>query len=113
MKIGSSGHTSADELETATSSDIEIISSPNGDSSNANSRQSPAKLIYKNSKGKMSVVLSSDVLIPEIVGRSLSFKMKGKNHLLNRAMARMGRGAIVLSRLNFLFPLEKSDKTFS
>ncbi|KAL6972490.1 TATA element modulatory factor 1 [Sarracenia purpurea var. burkii] len=51
IKIGSSGHTSADELETATSSDIEVISSPNGDSSNANSRQSPAKLIYKNSKG--------------------------------------------------------------
>lgn len=78
IKIGSSGHTSADELETATSSDIEIISSPNGDSSNANSRQSPAKLIYKNSKGKMSVVVSSDILIPEIIGRSLTFKMKGK-----------------------------------
>lgn len=32
-----SGHTSADEVETATSSDIEIISSPNGDSSSTNS----------------------------------------------------------------------------
>ncbi|XP_039285510.1 TATA element modulatory factor [Nilaparvata lugens] len=45
-KIGSSEHTSGDELETATSSDIEVISSPtpNGDSSSAASRQSPAKL---------------------------------------------------------------------
>lgn len=47
MKIGSdhtSGHTSGDELETTTSSDIEIISSPtNGDSSSTQSRQSPAK----------------------------------------------------------------------
>lgn len=32
-----SGHTSADEVETATSSDIEIISGPNGDSSSTNS----------------------------------------------------------------------------
>lgn len=40
VKISSeptSGHTSADEVETATSSDIEIISSPNGDSSSTNS----------------------------------------------------------------------------
>lgn len=39
-----SGHTSADEVETATSSDIEIISSPNGDSSSTNSayKVSPA-----------------------------------------------------------------------
>uniref|UniRef100_A0A0K8TKP1 Putative transcription factor tmf tata element modulatory factor n=1 Tax=Tabanus bromius TaxID=304241 RepID=A0A0K8TKP1_TABBR len=41
-----SGHTSADEVETATSSDIEIISNPNGDSSSTNSacRASPLKL---------------------------------------------------------------------
>lgn len=32
-----SGHTSADEIETAASSDIEIISGPNGDSSSQNS----------------------------------------------------------------------------
>ncbi|XP_029041906.2 TATA element modulatory factor isoform X1 [Osmia bicornis bicornis] len=49
VKIGSdqtSGHTSGDELETTTSSDIEIISrySPNGDSSSTQSRQSLAKL---------------------------------------------------------------------
>lgn len=40
VKIGSdqtSGHTSGDELETTTSSDIEIISSPNGDSSSTQS----------------------------------------------------------------------------
>lgn len=48
VKIGSdhtSGHTSGDELETTTSSDIEIISSPNGDSSSTQSRQSPAKVV--------------------------------------------------------------------
>ncbi|XP_054009031.1 TATA element modulatory factor isoform X1 [Hylaeus anthracinus] len=49
VKIGSdqtSGHTSGDELETTTSSDIEIISrySPNGDSSSTQSRQSLVKL---------------------------------------------------------------------
>ncbi|KAJ8940269.1 hypothetical protein NQ314_010763 [Rhamnusium bicolor] len=50
VKIGSdhtSGHTSGDELETTTSSDIEIISSPNGDSSSTQSRQSPAKQTSK------------------------------------------------------------------
>jgi TATA element modulatory factor len=40
---GSSGHTSGDELETATSSDIEIISSPNGDSSSTASCTKIAK----------------------------------------------------------------------
>ncbi|XP_043258588.1 TATA element modulatory factor [Colletes gigas] len=49
VKIGSdqtSGHTSGDELETTTSSDIEIISrySPNGDSSSTHSRQSLVKV---------------------------------------------------------------------
>ncbi|XP_076242030.1 TATA element modulatory factor isoform X2 [Calliopsis andreniformis] len=47
VKIGSdqtSGHTSGDELETTTSSDIEIISSPNGDSSSTQSRQSLVKM---------------------------------------------------------------------
>lgn len=40
-----SGQTSGDELETATSSDIEIISSPNGDGgSSTHSRHSPSKL---------------------------------------------------------------------
>lgn len=54
-----SGHTSGDELETATSSDIEIISSPNCDSSSTascNKAQSPQKSAdnspfpYKNSE---------------------------------------------------------------
>lgn len=47
VKIGSdqtSGHTSGDELETTTSSDIEIISSPNGDSSSTQSRHSLVKM---------------------------------------------------------------------
>ncbi|CAL7941476.1 unnamed protein product [Xylocopa violacea] len=41
-----SGHTSGDEIETTTSSDIEVISrySPNGDSSSTQSRQSIGKL---------------------------------------------------------------------
>lgn len=46
MKIGSSGTNSCDELETWTSSDIEVISSPatNEDSeSNASHRHSPVK----------------------------------------------------------------------
>ncbi|XP_060519303.1 TATA element modulatory factor [Cylas formicarius] len=46
VKVGSdntSCHTSCDELETTTSSDIEIISSPNGDSSSTRSRRSPAR----------------------------------------------------------------------
>ncbi|KAF7989795.1 hypothetical protein HCN44_008469 [Aphidius gifuensis] len=56
VKIGSdhaSGHTSGDELETTTtSSDIEIISSPNGDSSSTQSRQSPANL-HSNKAGDL------------------------------------------------------------
>lgn len=45
-----SGHTSGDELETATSSDIEIISSPNGDSSSSCSKAlSPSKKINESS----------------------------------------------------------------
>lgn len=50
MRLGSeqtSGHTSGDELETTTSSDIEIISSPNGDGSSTTSRQSPAKHLQR------------------------------------------------------------------
>ncbi|KAL1129097.1 hypothetical protein AAG570_013628 [Ranatra chinensis] len=44
-----SEHTSGDELETTTSSDIEIISSPtpNGDSSSTTSRHSPSKLAFR------------------------------------------------------------------
>ncbi|XP_062538953.1 TATA element modulatory factor [Armigeres subalbatus] len=47
LQEGTSSHNSGDEIETATSSDIEIISSPNGDSSSTNSgayRASPMKI---------------------------------------------------------------------
>nr|XP_018898968.1 PREDICTED: TATA element modulatory factor [Bemisia tabaci] len=72
LKIGSSGHTSGDELETTTSSDIEIISSPtNGDSSSTTSRQSPAKLLCRQSKGKMALVVGPEIIVPE------AYKMKG------------------------------------
>lgn len=43
-----SGHTSADEIETATSSDIEIISGPNGNG-DSSSTNSIAGLVYKSS----------------------------------------------------------------
>ncbi|RZC32958.1 TATA element modulatory factor, partial [Asbolus verrucosus] len=59
VKIGSdhtSGHTSGDELETTTSSDIEIISSPNGDSSSTQSRQSPAKQTFIKNKSEATKV---------------------------------------------------------
>ncbi|XP_015595309.1 TATA element modulatory factor isoform X2 [Cephus cinctus] len=61
VKIGSdqtSGHTSGDELETTTSSDIEIISSPNGDSSSTQSRQSPAKLQLNKSSDLLTKTLN-------------------------------------------------------
>lgn len=45
-----SGHTSADEIETTTSSDIEIISGPNGDSSSQNSVNGLATGNCKSSK---------------------------------------------------------------
>ncbi|KMQ96875.1 tata element modulatory factor [Lasius niger] len=62
VKIGSdqaSGHTSGDELETTTSSDIEIISSPNGDSSSTQSRQSPAKLQLTKSSDLLTKTLKT------------------------------------------------------
>ncbi|XP_008212995.1 TATA element modulatory factor isoform X2 [Nasonia vitripennis] len=62
VKIGSdqtSGHTSGDELETTTSSDIEIISSPNGDSSSTQSRQSPAKLLLCKSSDLLTKTLKT------------------------------------------------------
>lgn len=79
VKVGSSGHTSGDELETTTSSDIEIISSPtpNGDSSSTTSRQSPAKLLYRSNKGKMALVVGPDILIPEVLGKVIVGKVKG------------------------------------
>lgn len=74
VKIGSdqtSGHTSGDEIETTTSSDIEIISSPNGDSSSTQSRHSPAK-ISSSAKHKC------DTNVDALLGK-MPFK-KGKGH---------------------------------
>lgn len=77
VKIGSeqtSGHTSGDELETATSSDIEIISSPNGDSSSAQSlcRHTPTKLQKSKCMG-------------EPYGKILATKVKGHTRELSEA----------------------------
>ncbi|XP_054287983.1 TATA element modulatory factor-like [Macrosteles quadrilineatus] len=83
IKIGSSGHTSGDELETTTSSDIEIISSPtpNGDSSSAASRQSPARL---SSRSKMSLVAGTSH--PEhSLSKVFAAKVKGHQRELSEA----------------------------
>lgn len=81
VKIGSdhtSGHTSGDEFETTTSSDIEIISSPNGDSSSTHSRHSPAKLpVVVKSKG--------DTNIDSLLGKMTFKKIKGHNRELSEA----------------------------
>nr|CAI5862144.1 unnamed protein product [Callosobruchus analis] len=81
VKIGSdhtSGHTSGDELETTTSSDIEIISSPNGDSSSTQSRQSPAK--QTTSKPK-----SDDSAIDSLLYKMTLKKAKGHTRELSEA----------------------------
>lgn len=81
VKIGSdytSGHTSGDELETTTSSDIEIISSPNGDSSSTQSRQSPAKQTGHKIKHEDSTV---DTLLSKMTMK----KAKGHNRELSEA----------------------------
>lgn len=81
VKIGSdhtSGHTSGDELETTTSSDIEIISSPNGDSSSTQSRQSPAKVTLIKGKCEYS---PGDALLSKMSMR----KVKGHTRELSEA----------------------------
>lgn len=81
VKIGSdqaSGHTSGDENETATSSDIEIISSPNGDSSSTQSRHSPAKL--SSARHKMG-----DANVDVLLGKMTYKKIKGHNRELSEA----------------------------
>lgn len=81
VKIGSdqtSGHTSGDEVETTTSSDIEIISSPNGDSSSTQSRQSPAKQTCAKNK-------SSDANVDVLLGKMTFKKYKGHNRELSEA----------------------------
>lgn len=79
VKIGSdqtSGHTSGDEIETTTSSDIEIISSPNGDSSSTQSRHSPTK-ICSSAKHKC------DTNVDAILGKMTFQKNKGHNRELS------------------------------
>lgn len=81
VKIGSdhtSGHTSGDEVETTTSSDIEIISSPNGDSSSTQSRQSPAKHSSFRTK-------HADTNVDVLLGKMTFKKIKGHNRELSEA----------------------------
>ncbi|KAH1010663.1 TATA element modulatory factor isoform X1 [Dendroctonus ponderosae] len=81
VKIGSdhtSCHTSCDELETTTSSDLEIISSPNGDSSSTQSRQSPAKRALLKAKSDESTI---DSLLHKVTTK----KVKGHNRELSEA----------------------------
>lgn len=73
-----SGHTSGDDLETTTSSDIEIISSPNGDSSSTHSRQSPAKQIAAKSK-------NGDSTIDTLLCKMTMKKNKGHTRELSEA----------------------------
>ncbi|XP_050352058.1 TATA element modulatory factor [Nymphalis io] len=83
VKIGSertSGHTSGDELETATSSDIEIIPSPNGDSSNG-CRNSPGKYGFKQ---KLDGAISPH-LVDLVLGKSLATKIRGHTRELSEA----------------------------
>ncbi|XP_063827954.1 TATA element modulatory factor [Ostrinia nubilalis] len=83
VKIGSdrtSGHTSGDELETATSSDIEIIPSPNGDGHFC--RSSPAKYGLRQSKFDGT---TSPNLVDLVLGKSLATKIRGHNRELSEA----------------------------
>lgn len=96
VKIGSdqtSAHTSGDELETATSSDIEIISSPNGDSSSTQSRHSPAKLTT-GVKSKQNQDMNVDLLLEKMAFK----RIKGHN-----------RDASEASTLSDDFPLQDVD----
>lgn len=80
VKIGSdrtSGHTSGDELETATSSDIEIIPSPNSEN-HSYCRSSPAKYRHKDDN-------MSPSLVDLVLGKSLVTKIKGHNRELSEA----------------------------
>ncbi|RVE42577.1 hypothetical protein evm_012774 [Chilo suppressalis] len=85
VKIGSdrtSGHTSGDELETTTSSDIEIIPSPNGDNGHGFCRNSPAKYAFKQSKFDGT---TSPNLVDLVLGKSLATKIRGHNRELSEA----------------------------
>lgn len=83
VKIGSdrtSGHTSGDELETATSSDIEIIPSPNGDSGHG-CRSSPGKYGFKQ---KLDGAISPN-LVDLVLGKNLATKIRGHTRELSEA----------------------------
>lgn len=80
VKIGSdrtSGHTSGDDLETTTSSDIEIIPSPNGD----NCRNSPSK--YGGKLARFDGMAPN--LVDLVLGKSLATKIRGHNRELSEA----------------------------
>ncbi|CAH0546904.1 unnamed protein product [Brassicogethes aeneus] len=82
VKIGSdytSGHTSGDELETTTSSDLEIISSPNGDSSSTQSRQSPAKQTIHHK------IKTDGCSVDSLLSKMTMKKAKGHNRELSEA----------------------------
>ncbi|KPI97133.1 TATA element modulatory factor [Papilio xuthus] len=83
VKIGSdrtSGHTSGDEVETATSSDIEIIPSPNGDNGHSFCRSSPGKYNFK--QGKFDGTTSPN-LVDLVLGKSLATKIRGHTRELS------------------------------
>ncbi|GBP74737.1 TATA element modulatory factor [Eumeta japonica] len=86
VKIGSdrtSGHTSGDELETATSSDIEIIPSPNGDNGHGFCRNSPGK--YGQFKQSKCDEGGPSNLVDLVLGKSLASKVRGHNRELSEA----------------------------
>nr|CAD7197345.1 unnamed protein product [Timema douglasi] len=103
-----SGQTSGDELETTTSSDIEIISSPNGDSSSTQSRQSPAKLQTIRGKFVMPVERShspgSEVFVK--VG---GVKVKGRITEMSEIVEARESKLIELSRMNVELQESNSD----
>lgn len=83
VKIGSdrtSGHTSGDEVETATSSDIEIIPSPNGDNGHC-SRSSPGKYTFRH---KLDGATSPN-LVDLVLGKNLATKIRGHTRELSDA----------------------------
>ncbi|XP_058835758.1 TATA element modulatory factor [Topomyia yanbarensis] len=89
---GSSSQNSGDEIETATSSDIEIISSPNGDSSSTNSgayRTSPLKI--PDGKGNIDIMMikkrGHNRELSEVSVQSISSDDLGETEKLMRRIA--------------------------
>ncbi|KAK0168648.1 hypothetical protein PV327_002426 [Microctonus hyperodae] len=111
VKIGSdqaSGHTSGDELETTTSSDIEIISSPNGDSSSTQSRQSPANLHTNKSGDLLTKTLKirghsrelSEISIGSDAGSHEMEKLRKRIQEINEILEMRESKLIDVSRIN-------------